>query len=273
MDVLCDTEYPIVLVHGVGFRDRKQLNYWGRIPDALVQHGAQVHYGNQDSHGSVESNALQLKNSIHKILDETGATKVNILAHSKGGLDARYMISVLDMAEKVASLTTLSTPHRGSVTVDRLLALPDFIVKVASVFINLWYRMLGDKLPDSYRLFHQLTTSFADRFNGVTPDSDKVYYQSYAFVMNTARSDAFMSLPYLVVKRLEGANDGLIAPASAEWGNFKGIVRSASKRGISHCDEVDMRRRCFTKVSKEGFVSDITFFYLSVVSDLRLRGL
>jgi len=28
----CQTKYPIVLIHGAGFRDRKLLNYWGRSP-------------------------------------------------------------------------------------------------------------------------------------------------------------------------------------------------------------------------------------------------
>src|SRR5436190_277798 len=40
--------------------------------------------------------------------------KVIIIAHSMGGLDARYMISRLGMADRVAALVTLSTPHHGS---------------------------------------------------------------------------------------------------------------------------------------------------------------
>ena len=43
---------------------------------------------------------------------------VHILAHSLGGLDSRYMISKLDMAERVLSLTTLGTPHRGTTFAD-----------------------------------------------------------------------------------------------------------------------------------------------------------
>lgn len=269
----CDTRYPIVLIHGVGFRDRKHLNYWGRIPAALMQEGAQIYYGKQDSHGSIESNAAQIKNSIAEVLRETGAPKVNILAHSKGGLDARYMISHLSMAGQVASLTTFSTPHHGSETVDRLLALPKFLVKAAAGLTNVWYGIFGDKKPDSYTLFHQLTTDFASVFNCRTPDCEGVYYQSYAFVMRTAFSDVFMALPYAVVKRREGECDGLVTPKSAAWGNFKGIVRSASRRGISHCDEVDMRRRRFSKTDRQGFVSDIRSFYVGVVSDLRARGL
>lgn len=45
----CKTKYPIVFIHGTGFRDRKWLNYWGRIPKLLIQNGCEVYYGNQDS--------------------------------------------------------------------------------------------------------------------------------------------------------------------------------------------------------------------------------
>src|SRR6185369_6230360 len=44
--------------------------------------------------------------------------KVNILAHSMGGLDARFAIARLGLADRVASLTTVATPHRGTALAD-----------------------------------------------------------------------------------------------------------------------------------------------------------
>ncbi len=44
----CRTRYPVVLVHGAGFRDLKWPVYWGRIPNALIRNGASVYYGLQD---------------------------------------------------------------------------------------------------------------------------------------------------------------------------------------------------------------------------------
>ena len=35
----CATCYPILLVHGTGFRDWKRLSYWGRIPEVLRREG------------------------------------------------------------------------------------------------------------------------------------------------------------------------------------------------------------------------------------------
>lgn len=268
----CKTKYPIVMIHGVGFRDRKHLNYWGRIPDALNRNGALLFYGEQDSHGSIESNALQLKSQIEKILRITGSDKVNLIAHSKGGLDARYLISELNMAEYIASLTTLSTPHRGSATVDWLLSLPRVLVKIASHLANIWYRLLGDKTPDSYKLFHQLTTDYSTDFNNRITDRENVYYQSYAFIMHSALSDIVMLLPYLFVYKIEGISDGLVTPASATWGEFQGVITSTTRRGISHCDEVDMRRRPFTSKVGYGTVSDIVSFYVRLVTELKQRG-
>lgn len=45
----CATRYPILLVHGTGFRDWKRLGYWGRIPELLRRRGAQVCFGGQDT--------------------------------------------------------------------------------------------------------------------------------------------------------------------------------------------------------------------------------
>ena len=56
-DKRCATRYPIVLIHGAGFRDLKWPVYWGRIPRALEERGASVFYGLQDCWGSVETNA------------------------------------------------------------------------------------------------------------------------------------------------------------------------------------------------------------------------
>ena len=110
---ICKTRYPILMVHGVFFRDSEHLNYWGRVPSELIKNGATVFYGGQESAGNVRTCAMQIKKAIVQVLQETGADKVNIIAHSKGGLDSRYCICMLGMAPYVASLTTVNTPHRG----------------------------------------------------------------------------------------------------------------------------------------------------------------
>lgn len=265
-------KYPILMVHGMGFRDHKHLNYWGRIPAALEKAGCRIYYGNQDSNASVSTNGSVLADRVKEILAETGAEKVNVIAHSKGGLDIRCAISEHGIGDMVASVTTMSTPHHGSKTVDKLMQLPDFLVRFAGKITDLVFRILGDKNPDSYSVFRLFTTAEAEKFNAEHPDSPSTYYQSYAFVMKSVFSDFFLWFPCLVVGLVEGSNDGLLAPESVKWGNFRGVIRGNSRRGISHCDEVDMRRMRFTKRAGDG-VSDITDFYLEVVKELSDKGL
>ncbi len=264
-------KYPVLLVHGMGFRDGGRLCYWGRIPAKLEENGCRVYYGGQDSNGTIEANGEFLAEKIKRIVEETGTPKLNVIAHSKGGLDIRYAVSTLGMSRYVASLTTISTPHNGSRTVDQLLKLPDFMVRAAAGCSDIWLRLCGDRHPNAYEVFRSFTTKAAEEFNRRNPDAPEVYYQSYAFVMKHVWSDLFLLVPGFVVKCVEGANDGLLTPRAAEWTNFRGIITGNSGRGISHCDEVDMRRRKFTRKQGNG-ISDIVDFYVGVVRELREKG-
>lgn len=264
--------YPVLLVHGMGFRDDQPIGYWGRIPRVLEAAGATIFYGNQDSNASIENSGAHLARRIEEILAETGAEKVNVIAHSKGGLDARYAISTLGMGDRVASLTTMSTPHHGSKTVDLLLKVPDCFVRFAGFCTDCWFRLLGDKNPYSYSVFHAFRTQSAEVFNQNNPDDPRVYYQSYSFAMRHPFGDILLWFPALAVWVIEGENDGLLPPASTKWSNWKGVCRGVTGRGISHCDEVDLRRHRLTKRSGDG-VSDITHVYLDALSELSRRGL
>lgn len=267
MTMSFELQYPVLLVHGMGFRDNKLIGYWGRIPDALREIGCKIYFGNQDSNADIETNGEHLTQRINQILEETGAEKVNIIAHSKGGLDSRYAISTLGAGDKVASLTTISTPHHGSKTVDLLMKFPDPLIKFVGFCTDCWFRMLGDKKPNSYKVFRAFTTDAAAKFNAENPDCDAVLYQSYAFVMKKPFSDIFMWFPNLIVGIIEGENDGLLTPEAVKWGDFKGTQRGAGRRGISHCDEIDMRRRPLTKKSGNG-INDIVDVYINIVKDL-----
>lgn len=258
-------KYPILFVHGFGFRDRKKFSYWGRIPSIFEKKRCPVFFGNQDSSATIYDNALHLKSKIEEILRQTNTQKVNIIAHSKGGLDVRYLISSLKMEDEIASLTTICTPHHGSKTIQ---IVPKFILRIVGFFTDIAMRIFGDKHPSTYRSFLSFREDEAVRFNQANPDSANVYYQSYAFEM---KHDIILWFPKLLIKVLEGENDGLVTTKSAVWGDFKGVVRSNSKRGISHCDEVDFRRRRFTKKTGEG-VSDILEVYEQIYSTLEEKG-
>lgn len=262
---ICSTKYPCLLVHGVGFRDFHYFNYWGRIPRALVRNGARVYYGHQEAWGTVEDNGLILKNKIMEILQETGCEKVNIIAHSKGGLDARYVISGLGMEPYTASLTTINTPHRGSRLVDFLKRLPDPIYRRICSAIDQYFGKLGDKNPDAYRASYQLSSSYAEAFNRRYPDTGAVYCQSYASLMKCGFSSKLLCIPYWILKALDAPNDGLVTVESARWADFKGIVRNTRMRGISHGDMIDLTREDYREF-------DVVEFYVQLVRELKERG-
>lgn len=264
-------KYPILMIHGMGFRDYKLLNYWGRIPRRLKRLGCTIYYGYQDSNASIESNAELLVHRIHDIIEKSGAEKLNVIAHSKGGLDIRYAISTLGIGDKIASVTTLSTPHNGSLTVDALLKVPDIWIRFGSKCTDIWMKILGDKKPDTYSAIQSFRTNQAEKFNRENPDLEGIYYQSYAFAMKHAFSDIFLFWTYLVVYLFEGENDGLLAPRATKWTNFRGVYRGNSGRGISHCDEVDMRRHRLTRKPGND-ISDIVEFYVGIVRELEELG-
>ncbi|MDD6795362.1 MAG: triacylglycerol lipase [Clostridiaceae bacterium] len=264
---VCKTKYPLVLVHGIFFRDWMFINYWGRIPKELVKHGAEVYYGKQGSSNAVAISGQELKNNILKIIEETGCEKVNIIAHSKGGLDARYAISKLGLEDYVASLTTINTPHRGCKYVDFLL---DKFPKSLKMFIDKHYnsifKKLGDENPEFLKGVEDLTASKCKEFNMQVKNSDKVLYQSVASKMDNVFSAGFpLNLGYMFAKHFDGENDGLVAVPSAVWGDYLGTI-TAKSRGISHGDVIDMTRQDIKEY-------DVCEFYVEIVKNLKERGL
>lgn len=264
---ICKTKYPILLVHGVFFRDSKVLNYWGRIPEELIKNGAVIYYGEQQSASSVENSAKELAEKIEKTVNETHCEKVNIIAHSKGGLDSRYAISKLGADKYTASLTTINTPHKGCIFAEYLLnKAPEKVAMAVENTYNAAFRKLGDKNPDFMSAVKNLTTSFCEQFNKEVPDAESVMYQSFGSKAAKARSGRFpLNVSYPMVKKFDGDNDGLVALTSAEWGERFIPIYPAGKRGITHADMIDLNREDF-----KGF--DVREFYVNLVSELKNKG-
>ena len=269
-DQSCRTRYPILLIHGTGFRDWKGIGYWGRIPKILQEHGAQVYFGGQDGWATVEENAKTLARRIEQILAETGCEKLHLIAHSKGGLDARCLLSSLGCGNRAASLTTISTPHHGSKTMDLLYRMPKCVFRLGGFFVNAWYRFIGDKNPDFSSVCFQFTTAWAREFNRQNPDVPGVLYRSYAGAMASCRADVFLWWQNLLISLVEGENDGLVTVESARWADFRGVWRGTGGRGMSHMDEIDFRRRPLR--GRDGPV-DPAERYIELVSQLKELGL
>ncbi len=264
---ICKTKYPILLVHGVFFRDSKKLNYWGRVPGELTRNGATLFYGEHQSALSVEESAKELALRIKEIVETNGCEKLNIIAHSKGGLDCRYAIANLDVAQYVASLTTINTPHRGCGFADYLLnKIPEKMqTKVAGTY-NAAAKKLGDTSPDFLEAVSDLTESSCAENDKRYEMPDEIFCQSYGSVLGHAVHGKFpLNFSYPMVKYFDGANDGLVSAQSFSFGESITLLSNKGKRGISHADMIDLNRE-----NIPGF--DVREFYVQLVAKLKERG-
>ncbi len=116
-DTYAATRYPVILVHGLAGTDKfaGAIDYWYGIQSDLQSHGATVYVANLSGFQSDDGpngRGEQLLAYVKQVLAATGASKVNLIGHSQGGLTSRYVAAVAP--QLVASVTTIGTPHRGS---------------------------------------------------------------------------------------------------------------------------------------------------------------
>lgn len=256
------TKYPIVLAHGIAAKQLKVLNAFGKIGHKMTEVGYDIHIADTDGFGRIETNAEQLRSFILAVLERTGAEKVNIIAHSKGGLDSKYMITELGMEDKVASLTTLCTPHRGSVIASGFWRLPGFIKRVIAFFINTFYKVFcRDKQPDALGACDQLRAVDDPEEALIIPST--VYCQSYSTSLRRGRDCFVMALPMKIYKHFAKVeNDGLVSSESAKFANYRGDCLDIS---ISHVQIIDL----FSKRSQK---EKIYAFYIGLAKELGEMG-
>lgn len=270
---IAKTVYPVLLVHGVFFRDYKVPGYWGRIPNELKANGAKIYFGGQQSAASVADSGRELAERIKYIVKETGCEKVNVIAHSKGGLDIIWAVENCGIGDIVASVSTINTPHRGCEFADYLLdKLPVKMQKRIENTYNAAMKKLGDDNPDFMSAVRDLTAE-ACRKRAETGGKrtyegfEGVFCQSVGSKLNKAAGGKFpLNFTYNLVKYFDGPNDGLVAESSFEWGERYTFLTTDGSRGISHGDMIDLNRE-----NIDGF--DVREFYVKLVAGLKARGL
>lgn len=255
------TKYPIILVHGLAIKESKVMRAFGRIEKVLRDGGYTVYVADIDAFGSIETNAEQLKSFVSVVLDETKAEKANIIAHSKGGLDTKYMITRLGMEDKIASLTTLCTPHRGSIIASWVWSLPLWMKRIIAFFINSFYKLAGDEMPDAMKACEELRA--ANESEEALCFCDKVYCQSYSTNLKRGRDCFLMGLPMTLYKHYENVdNDGMVSGESAKFGNYRGDCLDIS---VSHLQIVDF-------MAKKSQRERIFAFYIELCKELGEMG-
>jgi len=255
-------KYPVVLAHGIAKNDNGgKAHSWGRIPQILSGYGVNVYFGNTDAWGSVESNSRLLKMAVDKVLKETGSEKVNLITHSKGGIDSRYFIWKYQYGDRVASLTTISTPHRGSEIADIICCHKRTHTKRAQKRLAAIGKLFGDENPDVYNSILDLTTAKMNEFNQAVKADNRVYYQSVYSLINSPLDDPFFLRSYNYIKIMNGDNDGMVSEYSARWGD--NIIKIDDC--LSHDQIIDWR-------VKTSMQNNIPGIYLKITDDLAGKG-
>ncbi|MFT5354191.1 MAG: triacylglycerol lipase [Polyangiales bacterium] len=193
--------YPIVLVHGLlGFAKVARVEYFRGVRASLKRRGIEVISVTLPPVGSIEDRARSLAEQLSSV-----EGKVNVVAHSMGGLDARYAIAHLGLHVKVASLVTIGTPHHGTPVANfGASAVQHLGLRGAARLLGVDVAALEDLRPKGLSLF-----------NESTPDAQGVFYGS---IVGEAKEVAhpLLKASKLLLPRL--ASDGLVPTESQRWG-------------------------------------------------------
>jgi triacylglycerol lipase len=170
----------------------------------------------------IETRANALAEQIDKAFP-TGP--IHIIGHSMGGLDSRFMLNRnirgLATPGRVASLSTISTPHRGSPIADFLVgSLPGGLGMKALTYRSL--KGVLDQLGLDIGALGDLTVASCAKFNATYADVPHIRYFSYA---GSQVDSIALQATHLYMKLggqsdEERTNDGLVTIASARWGQF-----------------------------------------------------
>lgn len=203
--------HTIILAHGVlGFGNlfglpfpfQAPINYFNGVAEHLRRRVDTVIEPQVATIGSVQERGQKLQEVI---LAQPLGTRIDIIAHSMGGLDARYALaSDLSVAKRVTALVTIGTPHLGSPVAD---AIFDPVHKIAA--------FIPSFIKDQSGALRDLTTYAAKSFNKKTKDVDGVHYLNIAGNASLGEKSFFNELATWLERSGYGINDGVVQKSSA----------------------------------------------------------
>jgi triacylglycerol lipase len=278
------TRHPIVLAHGLfGFDAIGPADYFFGVASALRRDGATVITTQQSAANSSEARGEQLLAELRRLKAAHGHQKFNLIGHSHGGHTIRYVAAVAP--ELVASVTTVGTPHRGTVVADALYAVTQatsttpLAAGIADALASIISAISGaPRLPqNSEAALRSLSTAGSQAFNQRFPSGAPTtacgsgasvvngvrYYSAGGTSVVTNLLDVDSSLSITSVLFLGKANDGLVERCSSRWGT---VLRD--NYPWNHLDEVNQ-----TFGLRGWFTPDPVAFYRTQANRLKNAGL
>jgi triacylglycerol lipase len=211
---------PVVLHHGLFGRGNVamgpfKLRAFRGIDQAIIAAGHPLIVTTVHPTSSVQHRASQLKNSILSNLADLRLTgqKVILMAHSMGGLDARYAVAKLGLDQHVSAVVTVTTPHRGSPFANWML---HHLGRIGIL-------RMADRLGFDLSAGPDLTTEGCAAFNESVSDVPGVRYVSVSARRPWSKMPPFALHAHSVISALEGDNDGLVSVQSSTWGEHRGV--------------------------------------------------
>ncbi len=247
----CDTaytRYPLVLMHGMAGDDAwiGVFDYFVGVEDFLADAGYLAIAPGVDAFNTVDNRAREWQGHLDTLEAEGLGRKFVLVGHSQGGLDARYLASVLG-DPRVAAIVTVGTPHRGTAVADLAAGIITGVPGLSwatDAAVDLLASIFGLGGAEFTEQVQGLSRPAAEAFNEDVPDVPGLYYASWAgrtcsrldwvcILSNDGEiADSMFDLTTLLLNTLEGDNDGLVPVESAKWGDFRGVVPA------DHIDQV-----------------------------------
>lgn len=255
--------YPVVVMHGMGLLAHalKPGSVFTTTARALRRQGLPAYAPTVPAYSPTPVRARFWRDHCLRLLERTGADRLNLICFSSAGLDARYLIQELGGDAFVASIVTVATPHRGSSIASLVLSLPlrGVLFRGIEVLAKVFY---PEAPPDVVATLQELTPAARERLPAprwVAPDRVPCYSLSaQAGVGSVAPISPLMWLPNRWLYRQDGLNDGFVGTSSAEWATHLGPVLADHAQLVGIADY--------------GFPFDAVRFYGAVISWLAEQG-
>lgn len=197
----------IVLAHGIlGFGRNFvfPVSYFNGVADHFVRDGHSVLEPQVNPIGTVIERGRKLAAAI--LTRFPAPSEIHIIAHSMGGLDARYALAHFpDLGKRVKTLVTIGTPHRGSPVADAIIDSTDPLFDHIPSYLTTWLDGL-----------HDLTSERGILFDETTPDMRGVKYIEVAGNAAQGNDGLFLfELARIIGDIKDEINDGVVTRSSA----------------------------------------------------------